>query len=72
MIEPWGLKVNARVYTAGVSNIDYSALSEYGAVIWYDADNTMNGASMNPQWQEIIPSLTTLAGSLWEYKANNA
>ena len=30
------------------------------------------GASIDAQWQEIIPSLKTLPGSLWEYKANNA
>ena len=51
--------------------------SDAGSMEINDATNiltyyAMNGASMNPQWQEIIPSLTTLAGSLWEYKANNA
>lgn len=43
LIEPWGLKVNARVYTKGMSgseSIDYSELVDYGVVIVMD-NNTV-------------------------------
>ncbi|MBQ6718943.1 MAG: InlB B-repeat-containing protein [Oscillospiraceae bacterium] len=36
LIEPWGLRAGARVYTAGVNNIDYSTVAEYGVVVLRD------------------------------------
>ena len=39
LIEPWGLKVNARAYTEGMGtteSIDYSGLEEYGVVVLLD------------------------------------
>ncbi|MBR4058755.1 MAG: hypothetical protein IKK03_02835 [Lachnospiraceae bacterium] len=45
LIEPWGLKVNARVYTKGMSSsesIDYAELVDYGVVIVMDNNTSIS------------------------------
>ena len=43
LVEPWGLKVNARVYNSEKpTNINYSALEEYGAIVFYDTEGTIS------------------------------
>ncbi len=47
LIEPWGMKVNARVYTSGMSqneNIDYEELIDYGVVILMDNNTSITTA----------------------------
>ena len=47
LIEPWGMKVNARVYNTGMSSsesIDYSTLKDYGVVVLYGSDVAVNSA----------------------------
>ena len=45
LIEPWGLKLNTRVYTADNTegNIDYSLLTDYGVIAFYDKDGVIAG-----------------------------
>lgn len=41
-------------------------LSDASDIITYYA---LRGASLDPQWDEVIPSLKELEGSLWHYRA---
>ena len=42
LVEPWGLKVNARVYnSANPNNINYNSVEEYGAIVYYDTEGTI-------------------------------
>ena len=43
IVEPWGLKVNARVHnTANPTNINYNAVEEYGAIVYYDTEGKVS------------------------------
>jgi len=42
LIEPWGIRFNCQVKENG-SVIDYSTVQDYGAVIFYDTENTVGG-----------------------------
>ena len=47
LVEPWGLKVNARVYTQGMSSsesIDYSDLIDYGVIMVMDNNASITTA----------------------------
>lgn len=68
LIEPWGMRANGRVYTAGNRYIDYSVLSEYGAVIWYDGENAMNGADIS--MEELMNKADALVYSSTEGNAS--
>jgi hypothetical protein len=48
----------------GVGNI---SISDATNVLSYYAQNA---AQLNPQWQVIIPSLSQITGSVWEYMSN--
>ena len=42
LVEPWGLKFNARVYNvANPTNINYNNVEEYGAIVYYDTEGTV-------------------------------
>jgi len=42
LVEPWGLKFNAKVSKKGESTkIDYSSIEEYGAIVFYDTQGEM-------------------------------
>jgi len=50
LIEPWGLKVNARVYnSANPTNIDYNAVDDYGVIVYYDVDGTIASGTMTAE-----------------------
>jgi hypothetical protein len=43
IVEPWGLKFNARVYnSANPTNINYNAVEEYGAIVYYDTEGKVD------------------------------
>ena len=42
LVEPWGLKFNARVYNSENPNhINYNNVDEYGAIVYYDTEGTV-------------------------------
>ncbi|MBQ2742299.1 MAG: leucine-rich repeat protein, partial [Oscillospiraceae bacterium] len=48
LVEPWGLKFNARVYNgANPTNINYGSIEEYGAIVYYDTEG--NAESMTAE-----------------------
>ena len=43
IIEPWGVRLSARVSTASMpNNIDYSTVEDYGAIVYYDLDDKLD------------------------------
>ena len=43
LVEPWGLKFNARVYNdANPNNINYNTIEEYGAIVYYDTEGVIS------------------------------
>ena len=51
LIEPWGLKVNAVVVDAENTSarVDYSALEEYGVIIYYDTEGKITAGTMTKE-----------------------
>ena len=50
LIEPWGLKVNARVYNdANSTSINYAQLEEYGAIVFYDTEGVYANSGMTAE-----------------------
>ena len=43
LVEPWGLKVNSRVFDdANPININYDSVEEFGAIIYYDTEGNVD------------------------------
>ena len=48
LVEPWGLKVNAKVQKSG-KLIDYNSVEEYGAIVFYDTAGEIAGGKMTAE-----------------------